>query len=337
MTELNDRQYTFIQKIAVVQADGKKLDVLPDSVISCHIIENANMNGTQLILKLNDPSGQYRDNYNIKYLTELEITYGDVLNTERSEMAIDSFIVMLPTSENNQMKIEGLQKTCHQLKQPASRPRFFTNKTPNQIISALVPGIKLDIDNLGPGTYHLNAGANTSRLIRNMARDYGCIAYYCRGTLYFKQISKLFNTTPLYTFESGNNKASLPIQRYTFIDEQYLYDRLLDRTFVQWDTENGMMYSSDSGDDRFGSVLVTTGTTTALDSQGKAIIPVMTLELFGLAQLVPGVLGNVVISVSQSEKVLDETHPEKQLLNKVVHYTKGCNYSCVIETGIPNV
>ena len=229
----NKRQYILIQRIYLLLKDHKKAPIVPDSVVSCDITEHANMAGTILLMTLNDSAGQFRDNLKLKYGSVIEVSYGDVLN-DNGNMIIDNFVVLSAISAGKNLMLECIQQTCYELKQPAKLPRFFVDKPPSAILKALLNGVKLhiDCDNLS-GTYHLNAGANASRLIRTMARDHGCLAYYLRNVFYFVDIKKAMATNSGITLESGNNKAKYPIQHYVINDKLYMFERILDKKFLQ--------------------------------------------------------------------------------------------------------
>lgn len=323
-----ERQYAFIQKITIVETGN---EILPDNIISCDLVENSNMNGTMLMLTLNDAGGYYRDNLKVKFETEIEVTYGDQLNLN-SDITIDKFVVIVPESNGKQFYIEAMQKDCYMMKKPSNYPVFFPNSTPKDILKRIVPDLKLDVDDINQhGFYHLNTGSSISRLIRSMARDYGCLAYYFRRTLCFKKIKPLLLGTAKFTFESGTNSENIAIKSFSINDREYMLKRLLDKKFIRWNTIDGMQESIGTNQD---VTLITAGNKGALDNQKIAIIPTITIDTYGVSSLKPGVLSNVIIHMPYQDKVIDETLPEKQLIEMVTHHTQGNMYSCRIRLGI---
>lgn len=322
------RVYPLVQEISV---DGQH-GVLPDHVIECSIIENGDMSGTKLIMYLSDRNAYYRDDLGIRKDTEIELTYGDP-EGRGDNIFIDTFTVMTPTAQGDVLKIEGFQKHCHLLKQPAQKAQFFVDQDPEKIIRALIPGVKLDVDSAKPGTYHLNPGASPSRLIRNMARDYGAMAFYCRGTFYFKRLNALLSQQPAFTYEHQNPSAEVSINHYQICDKSYMYKRVLNRQYIRWDTVEGLQKD---GDPQNGIVMVTAPTAEALDNQNQAVIPVLEVDMLGNSSFMPSLAVNVVLNLGDTEKVIDETLPEKQLISRVTHYQTGNRYLCRQELGVPN-
>ncbi|MCG3884119.1 hypothetical protein I3271_05415 [Photobacterium leiognathi] len=333
---MTDRQYTFIQRIAVIDKSGNKTHIAPDSVISADLTEHANMNGTILILELNDPATEYRDNLKIRYGTVLEITYGDVLN-KNTELTIDKFFVLASPSEKQVLTLELIQLDCYNLKKPANQPQFFVDAEPSAILKKLVGSVPVIVDCPAiKGTYHLNAGGNASRLIRKMARDYGCLAYYSRGKFYFVSTSKAIAKDSKITLEYGNNEAKFPIQRYKINDRLFMYETILDKQFIRWETTAGMQKSINSGDDTNGTVVITAATEKALTNQGKTIIPTVTVDTAGFGDFKAGLSCALVLRINQAQKELDETLKERQLIEFVTHHAKGNQYLCRLGLGVQN-
>lgn len=322
------RIYPFIQDIGIEQKHG----ILPDHIIDCSIIETGDMSGTKMILRLSDKNAYYRDDLGVKKDTELEVTYGDP-EGRGDDIFIDKFIVMSAVMREGVLKIEGFQKDCHQLKQPAQTPRFFVDQTPSYILSALLPGVKLVVDVGQAGTYHLNPGASPSRLIRNMARDCGAMAFYSRGTFYFLSISKLLSQKPAFTVEHQNPNAEVSINGFQINDKSFMYRRVLNRQYLRWDTVTGL---AKDGTPENGIVVVTTPGAHTLQHQNQAIVPLLVAEMLGNSMFMPSLAMNVVLNLGTIEKVIDETLPERQLVNQVTHYQQGSRYLCRMELGVPN-
>ena len=332
----NQRQYTFIQRLFVLYKNNKRAPIAPDAVISCDITETANMDGSIMILSLDDTAGQYRDNLHIAFESVIEVSFGDVLN-KRGDLVIDNYVVISATSSGNTFNLECMQQTCYELKKPAKQPRFFVNKPPAVILSALVKGVKFKIecDNVA-STYHLNAGASASRLIRTIARDHGCLAYYQRGVFYFVAIDKAIRKKTGIVFETGNTSAEYPIQNYKINDKIYIYERVLDKRFLRWSITAGMQHSVNDGDDNNGDVLITTTSKAALNNQDRAIIPTITIDCYGYIGFKAGLSCDVVLNVQQHDKVIDETLKERQLIERVTHHAKGNVYQCRMILGVCN-
>ncbi|UTM60424.1 hypothetical protein L4174_023865 (plasmid) [Photobacterium sp. CCB-ST2H9] len=326
----DSRQFPLIQKVRV----NEGAFIVPDHIVRCSIIESADMSGTKLILELYDPVAAYRDELKIKEGTELEVTYGDP-GGRGGDIFIDTFVVMPPKFEDNIFHVEGFQRTCHQLKQPVKTPTFFVEQTPEQILNRVLTGVKIECDTFNEyGTYHLNAGTSKSKLIRTMARDYGAIAYYSRGSIYFKSVPQLKKRKFELSFEHQNPDAEISISSFRLQDQTYMYDRLLNRMYARWDTEEGLQVARAGGENGF--VMISPPFLSALDNQNITLIPVMWATTLGNTQIQPGLPCKVVFHLSNKERVIDEALPEKQYIQQVTHYQEGSRYLCLTGLGVFN-
>ncbi len=247
-------------------ADSKNaiadLDVSIDDIRSCAYIESISMDGVKLILEISDRVSTYRDDYNIKELTELEVTFADP-GGRGDEVWIETFVVQKARTESGLLLVDLFGKTTHELKQPALVPTFFTAMQPKAILQKLLPGLTVDADSFEKGaTYHLNAGGTKARLIRNMARDFGAYCFVCRGVVYFKAIKNM-DMSEKFKLECGDPNAETSFSHFTILGEKELYDRVLNKNYISWDTVNGMEQGNSA----------TTGATTLVSvNQTKASI-----------------------------------------------------------------
>ncbi|GAL07929.1 tail length [Photobacterium aphoticum] len=159
------------------------------------------------------------------------------------------------------------------------------------------------------------------------------MVFYSRGTLYFKDITNLANQAPVMTFEHKNPQAAINMAKLNIINQSMMYQRTLNREYMQWDTVAGL---TKSGKPDNGSVMITSGTAGALDNQNDAIIPMIDCELFGNSSFAPGIVVNVVLHLGIPDKVIDEAVPEVQIINRVTHHQLGSRYLCRVELGVLN-
>lgn len=324
-----EREYFLVQKVTV---QGE--DVLMAHVHSCAYIETVTMEGVKLILTLMDQAGVYRDEYGLEEGAELEVTFADP-GARGDEVWIDTFVVAKPEVKDGQLIINAFSKATHSLKQPAIEPKFFTQKQPKEILAALLPGLKLDVDTYEQGsTYHLLPGVPPARLIRSMARDYGSVCFISRGTVYFKSLKKLPMEEQI-RIEHGNPNADYSFARYAMLGERYLDQRLLNKSYVSWDTVAGMQSAVN------GSIgaptLVSVEQVKALNNQHIAIVPLLDIELVGNSKIQPLSVLSVLFHKMLPEEQLNEALPEKMLVSTVTHYERGNRYLCRVELGEMNL
>ncbi len=301
---------------------------------ACTYIEPASMEGVKIILELADHVGLYRDDYGMQEGAEIEVTFADI-DESGNQTWIERFIITTPTSKEGVLTVNGFGKDTHRLKTPAITPRFFVNKQPKDILAALLPSLKVSADNFEQGaTYHLNAGGTPARLIRSMARDFGSLCFICRGTVYFKSIRKLAMSEE-FTLESGNPTAEMTMAHYQLIGERALYERMLNRDYVRWDTVAGLETARNGSSG--ARTLISVPQAKALNNQHIALIPVLDVELAGNTLFMPAKVCSVLFHKYLPETELDETLPEKQIINQVAHYQRGNRYQCRLELGVKNL
>lgn len=321
----SNRDYFLVQKVEV---GGQ--EVLMEHVHSCAYIENASMEGVKLILEVQDAIGQYRDDYGIKEGAEIEVTLADPLG-RGDDIWIETFTVLKPESKEGMLTVNGFSKDIHALKQPATSPMFFNGKQPKEILAALCPNLKVDAPSFEKsGTYHLNAGGTPARLIRSMARDYGSVCFVARGTIYLKPL-KTMSLSPEMTIENGNPNAEYSFSRFTMIGEKSLYERILNKSYVSWDTVEGMQSAVNGSSG--APTLISVEQAKALNNQHVGIVPLLDVELNGNSKLIPAMPIAVLFHKQMPVNELDESLPEVQVINSVTHYQQGNRYLCRVELG----
>lgn len=324
-----EREYFLVQKVTVQDED-----IYMAHIQSCAYIENASMEGVKLILTLMDQAGTYRDEYGLEEGAELVVTFADP-GSRGDEVWIDTFVVAKPEVKDGMLIINAFSKATHSLKQPAIEPQFFSRKQPKDILAALLPGLKLDVDSYERGgTYHLLPGVPPARLIRSMARDYGSVCFIARGTVYFKSLKKLSMEEDL-RIENGNPNAEYSFARYTMLGERYLDQRILNKSYVSWDTVAGMQSAVNGSSG--APTLVSVEQIKALNNQHISIVPLLDVELAGNSKVQPLSVLSVLFHKMMPEEQLNEALPEKMLVNTVTHYEQGNRYQCRVELGEVNL
>lgn len=321
------KQYFLVQKVVV---NGEEM--LVEHIKEFAFIENGSMDGNKLLMKVLDSAAVYRDDFGIKRGTEITVTLAD-WNNKGDQVWIERFIVAKATLVNGFLEIEGFEKTIHQLKQQVDTPRFFNNKQPKEILSELVPSLAIDCDLFDRGsTYHLNSGGTKSRLIRAMARDYGAMCFISRGVLYFKAIKNIAMVKDFKLEHSNPMKADHTIAHYQIIGEEGLFERVLNREYIDWNIVEGIQKSGAGA-----KVMVSVPQVKALKNQNVSIIPMLDVELNGFTTFKPMKVCEVLFHKQVAAQELDESIPEKMIINQVVHYQSGNRYQCRLELGVKNL
>jgi hypothetical protein len=247
----------------------------------------------------------------------------------------EMFIAGKPKIDGEVITVDAFSKVCHDIKQPAVRPRFFTNKTPAFILAELCPGLKVQSDFPAPGTYHLNVGQNASNLIFSMQRDYGACAFICRGTVYFLSLKKVMESKPVYTAGRNQDRIDINIAQSRAIDNQAVYDRVLRR---QWHCFDRFGQQHDSqNNDKCPSVVIASIPPAQLNNQSLHMMPVLEMTCFGVGQLMPAMILELDV-VKQSEFAERDHSVKKRLaIMRICHFSQGVEgYLNRVELGVLN-
>lgn len=322
------RQYPFLQKITT---SDEEINI--DLVLSCAYIELADIGGTKLILTLADQASYFRDTMAIKKGTELELTLADLSGGDE-ELWNDKFIVAKASSPDGQsLKLECFQKQCESLKWLAAVPMFINEQKPAQVLAKLLPDFKVDCDDFPTlGTYHLNAGSTKSRLLRTMARDYGAICFYARGTLYFKNPKTIFAQDKTLTLEYSNPQAEHPINKYQVLGQEGNCSRIVDKCYLRWNAVAGLQKSATHQDK--APTMISCTDQQAINAQSTVLLPVIDAELTGFGGYMPAVHCELVFHRRDPESQIDESIPRDVLITQVTHYQQGYKYLCKLQLGV---
>ncbi|HCG7330492.1 hypothetical protein P3551_21000 [Vibrio parahaemolyticus] len=321
------KEYFLVQKVVV-----KDEEMLVEHIKEFVFIENGSMDGNKLLMKVLDSTAVYRDDFGIKRGTKITVTLAD-WNNKGDQVWIERFIVAKAAMVDGFLQIEAFEQTIHYLKQQVDKPRFFTNKQPKEILAELVPHLKINCDDFDRGaTYHLNSGGTQSRMIRAMARDYGAMCFVSRGVMNFKSIKNIPMEKEFKLEHSNPIKADHTIARYQIIGEEGLFERVLNREYVDWNIVEGIQ--------RYGSgakVMVSVPQEKALKNQNVSIIPILDIELNGFTTFMPMKVCEVLFHKQIDAQELDESIPDKQIITQAVHYQADNKYQCRLELGVKNL
>lgn len=317
---MSDQSYTFLQSLTV---NGHSVDM--PRVVSLSYIEQLDLSGASFILQLRDEQSYIRDEFGLAKGAEIVMEMGDVYGTG-GELFTETFIVYVCPVESDIITVEGFQKECHELKIKAAEPKFFVNKSPRTILSQLVPSLKIDCASLSAGTYHLNQGQPPTRLLRQMARDYGAACWINRGTIYFKTLAEIASGTPLLSIGLNNVNADVEIAKYNVLNEDALYDRALQRCCSAWTTDGG--YLSSEGQEGKPALLLSYPAIPAqLDNQALCINPKLDIVVVGDSRYTPAAVLSLEIIKLSHDAAIDESVAASLVVKTVTHYTESSKYN----------
>ncbi|MGL4901218.1 MAG: hypothetical protein ACRCZA_05710 [Shewanella sp.] len=309
----------------------KDQDVGTHSVSSITYIERLNMTCPKLMLVLIDRDKAFQDEMEIADGVEIELALGDV-DARGQALFKDKFVIGSTWSEGGKLHIEALQADIFRIKQAEPKPLFFSDKTPQQILSKVFSGLKLEVDRFElKRTYHVNSGSTIAKMLLQMCTDYGAAMWLCRGTLYMKKLTPKMKGKEGYRFEFLRNNSDNPlIQSY---DKHYAKTAQVDSTIrarFGWSITKGLLKS-----DATNAPL--TYCPNVPEPQLKLgnvfVANVLNCTMAGNGDFEPFQSVELEIHRMTQEQLLDESVDKDQLIVGVRHYQQGMKFISVVELG----
>lgn len=324
---MSDKSYPFLQKISI---DGQGIDM--NNVRLLAYTEYSDLSGPTIILELRDEQSIIRDVVGLKTNSIITLEMGDVTGVS-NEFFEETFTVLTMPIENGMITIEGFQKECHELKQPSGTPRFFTNMEPSQILAELLPTLKVVCNVSGVGTYHLNQGKSPSRLIRNMARDFGATCYIARGSIYLIPLSTFNTGDPVVKMGINSPNADTNIDFFNRLSEEAFLKRLVQKNYASWITTKGYI-NSNTHEEKESVLLAYPTTTEQLANQTLHIQPKIDVVTIGNTKLMPCSTVDIEIVKLGKNSEIDESIDRLMGIQTITHYAKGSAYNNRIVFGV---
>jgi hypothetical protein len=324
-----EQQRIWLQRLFI---NGNQID--NDAIVSSAYIEVMDTSGPLITLVLRDSLSIIRDDFQLTSGAFIECEFSDVQGSD-PVIFKERFIAGKPKIAGEVITVDSFCEACHKIKQPATRPRFFNQKTPAFILAELCPGLKVQSDFPEPGTYHLNVGQNASGLLFGMARDYGACVFISRGTVYFLSLKKVMDSAPVYTAGRNLDKVDINIAQSEAIDNQAVYDRVLRRQYHCFD-RFGQLHNSKTNED-YPSVVISSIPPSKLNNQSLHMMPTLQITSFGVGKLIPSMV--LELDVVKANPLAERDHSVKKrlVIMRICHFSQGIEgYLNRMELGVLN-
>ena len=330
MSQQQQQEHLLVQKI---EHKGEELDLswLRDVVY----VESMDLSGPKLMLSMNDAEGILRDDMGIRCRDVLTVTLASPApqGCEGLDLVVDFVIQTMPVDAGI-VKFNCLTRSVDELKCPSIQAQLFVQNTVTQILGAIMPGEKVSVGRFPVvEDYHLLPSMRKSRLIRQMAREMGASAFYCRDELVFRSICELFQAPPAFEYHSNDDREQTQIAGYTQINSGGLIDDRVRRSYQGWNITKGRIRAPGWSK----SASESTGLTNSLSLSGLSSIPVPVLDMYlqGNGGLRPGDTLSLVWNSLNLESPLDESLPDKVLIGTVCHRYSSQKYQCRVKGVLP--
>ena len=324
----------FVQSLVYVDDSGEEeLDL--SFMLSCSYIESVDLSAPKLIVKINDREEIFREEYGLAAGGTIRATLADPYLHDETGFDEDFIILTMPVDERDIITLNCLSSVVHGLKQPAVSAQFFVDKSAQDILALLVPGVELDVASLPVAEpYHLTPGMRPSRLIRQMAREQGCLAFYRRGTLMFQPIESFLDAPASFEYHYNDSRAEYRLMAYRQTGGQTMTRDRLGRHYTGWHITDAELDASGTAGEHPAE---STGLTSLLTLDNMAKAPVHVLEAFtgGNARLQAGDLLDLIYHRGNVESPLLENMPEKIIIGTVTHHYSAQKYVCRVKGVLP--
>lgn len=304
-------------------------------LISAAYMESIDMSCPSLIVEINDQRGDMRDEIGLVEGAEIKIEFGNVLGADEA-LFIEKFIVSVAPIKSGVIKVEAFSKAVHQLKEPCVKPVFFVEESVTNILSLICKGLGLVVDCsvVGKATYHLNYDMTPSRLLRNIARDFGAAVWICRGVIHFHLFERLMTQKTFLKAGINSNDVDITITAHDAIRDKKLYERITQKKYHSWATDKGMQSSTTHGNK--SHVIMAYPPQRQLDNLSKYFQPMMVFECDGMADFEPSKMIKFLMIRLSKDSEIDESMPSRMLITGITHFTQSNSYLNRIEVGILN-
>lgn len=314
----------FVQKLIV---NGQ--DVGTHSIIEATYIERLNLTCPKLILKIVDRNKLFQDNASLTDGAKLELVLGDATG-RGEELFKEAFIVGANWGiENDAIQVEALQEDIHRIKQPVSKPLFFTNKTVKQILAAVFPNHEIVADPYEfRHNYHVLTGSTISMMLERLKWDVGAEIYLLRNKIVFRRLKGFAGDPDAFQFDYQRNNSENPtIVSYTKNNAKHAVTRAETRDYICWDRTRGLIGNLTDRPREYLPFVHESH----LKNHNISLVPVMECTLAGDGRFKPSLMIKFELNRQLSDSVLDESVPSRQLMTGVRHYQQGQKYLCACE------
>ena len=325
---MSELMHPYLQSLKI---DGKEINLSTVEVFT--YMEAADLSGPSIILSLLDEYSIIRDDVGLKAGSEVTCELASFLD-DTVEAFTETFTVAVHPINNGVITIEAMQKDCFELKQPAGKPQFFVNKTPEDILKALLPTLDVDCQASSEVTYHLNSGTLPTMLIRQMARDHGAACWIARGTVYFVPYKKLAGQSGYLKYGKNSPDADVEIYGSSVINNQSHYERTTQKHWMSQSLDKGLITASEYADKEI--VMLPQMGQSQLDNQSVYLQPKLDIELLGRGELMPTMALDVEFVKFNSNSEVDESIESTLIVHHVSHYQRGKHYLTRAILGVVN-
>jgi len=297
-------------------------------IIDFTYTEKTDLSGPIIIMQFNDRFSYLRDIVGVREKDEITVTIHDVFHSDTLHIVEKFTIESMPMDNNENIEFTCTSSVVNALKIHATQAELFVQKPVSAIIRRLVDADNFDIGRFPVvNDYHLLPGMRPSKLIRQMAKECGALAFYRRGTFVFKSIDEMVSSKPTLTqFFLNDSREENQVLSYKVDRNREAFKEAAERHYTGFDMEKGVVSS------RFhkASPIALSGlpSKVSLDNLAKLIAPTLTFNATGNGGMQAGDTLDFVWGKVDIESPTDESLPEKGFISSCAHHYSPHKYLC---------
>lgn len=332
------RNVCFFHKI-VHETSGQEID--PGFLLEGNYIETLGLDGPKLILVFLDHLSFIKNTLKMKEYDEISVHFADDW-CEDGISEKETFVLLTHKPHpDGTVRQELMAKSVFNMKRPATKTRIFSQRGVGEIIAAYAGGLKQDLGQFPVvENYHCINGERPTTMLKQVAEEHGAHAWVARGTYHMQSFSTLFGRTPAQTYHYGTLNSDRSIIEYRQPSQQIGMQEKYIRSFTGWNETMGRVKSPGGNPvlAKAGAVPPSISATPSIFTLNRLVVRKKTAIDFttlGDLKLTAGMPLKLVWHRPDPENPIDESLPEKVVVESVAHWYSAQKYYCRVKGAIP--
>jgi len=315
----------YIQSLTV---DDREIPI--DSVYSSTYIENITMEGSKLILKLDDLAGFIKDDLGCAVGSVVTVHFSPAQTNANFK---ESFVVLSMPNDAGHLVLNCEQSQSNVLKQRVIKQLFIHNNLPNDALKILAGGLSINgsIDG-AECSYSVNIGSTHNRMITSLGNDHACAIWVMRGALHVASYATLESDRPVITLsDEVVTPFTARILDIKYTDYSYSYDRTLNKKYCGWSITGGAITG---GNDSGVPQIMEAVTAKHLANRIKYLLPLAELTIGGNDDIKVGDVVQLAMSRQFEEDETLEALPKNVIVMRACHHYMEGVFKTLLIVGV---
>ncbi|NYZ70257.1 hypothetical protein H0A36_30045, partial [Endozoicomonas sp. SM1973] len=181
-------------------------------------------------------------------------------------------------------------------------------------------------------------GMRPSRLLKQIARETAAVIHYQRQQFTFKPISALLKKTALISYHYDDARQQNQILSFKKTNADPLIQSFTQRQFTGWHLAQGILNSSNANTTDSSTVpreLAGFKSPITLANLNTLLTPTLEFTCLGNGALQAGITLQLAFNRNHTELPIDESLPDKVIIQSVAHRYSAQKYQCRVKTCLP--